>query len=118
MDRGGYQIIDLKDVPLTTEGVKIPGISQKVLENKRKAILLSGINFNGTLLADTFVTAVQLGTEIVMSVYSTVVLNELDTFDIYISDDDTVYLQVKGIKGDVPAGDGKQYFTVKEASNG
>ena len=60
MQKGGYQIIDLLDVPLTTEDVYyIEGIYAKIA-NTRKPILLSGLNFDGKDLRDGFVDVLEV----------------------------------------------------------
>lgn len=55
MRTGGYQIIDLKNVQLTGGvGHIFPGIFDSI-ESTHKAILISGMNVDGTEFHDTFV---------------------------------------------------------------
>ena len=55
MTKGGYQIIDLKDVKLTLgTGVTFKGVYNQI-KGTRKAILVSGLNIAGTEYHDTFV---------------------------------------------------------------
>ena len=55
---GGYQILDLGNVVLSTTAVTIKGIYQTIKNSNNKAILVSGANFNGTKVADTFASAI------------------------------------------------------------
>lgn len=55
MQKGGYQIIDLKNKELTSGvGMTYEGIYDKI-EGTRKAILVSGLNLEGTEYHDSFV---------------------------------------------------------------
>lgn len=55
MLKGGYQIIDLGNKEITTGvGMLIDGIYDKI-EGTRKALLISGLNLDGTEYHDTFV---------------------------------------------------------------
>lgn len=55
MRTGGYQIIDLKNVALTSgEGQVFEGIYEAI-ESTHKAILISGLNVGGTEYHDSFV---------------------------------------------------------------
>lgn len=59
MKRGGYHILDFKDVNITTEsGATIVGIYESIEGSYRKAILVSGITIDGVEYRDTFVDAV------------------------------------------------------------
>ena len=55
---GGYQILDLGNVVLSTKAVTIKGIYKTIKNSNDKAILVSGANFNGTKVADTFASAI------------------------------------------------------------
>lgn len=56
MIRGGYKVVDFKDVNLTVdEGSTISGIYEEVEGSYRKAILVSGVTINGVEYRDTFV---------------------------------------------------------------
>lgn len=60
MVKGGYQILDLKNVELTSgEASSFPG-SYETIEGTRKAILVSGLNIGGTEYHDMFVNFVGL----------------------------------------------------------
>lgn len=63
MSCGGYIIIDFKNTNLTTEGVIIDGIYERLEANHRKAILLSNGVVNGTERADCFAFATVSGTD-------------------------------------------------------
>ena len=55
MKQGGYQIIDLNDVNITTgSSVTIKGI-YNILKEVKKPLLLSGITVNGTKQLDQFI---------------------------------------------------------------
>lgn len=55
---GGYQILDLGNVVLSNTAVTIKGIYKTIIDSNDKAILVSGANFNGTKVADTFASAI------------------------------------------------------------
>lgn len=58
MLRGGYHIVDFKDVNITTaEGATISGIYEEIEGSYRKAILVSGVTIDGVEQRDTFVDA-------------------------------------------------------------
>ena len=92
MKKGGYQVVDLKDYNITSEGVKIKGIYDYITENKRKVILLSGVTIKGVLFSDMFVKVVKAGTDFRLTGYSVLVEDELSTYDFFVEDDDTVTL--------------------------
>lgn len=56
MNKGGYKIIDFKNVKLTVggAGVTIPGIFEAVKNTYRKATLLSGLIIGDTVYPDEF----------------------------------------------------------------
>lgn len=56
MIKGGYRIVDFKDVKLTVGGgaVTIPGIFDAVRNTYRKATLLSGLVIGNTTYPDEF----------------------------------------------------------------
>ena len=55
MNKGGYQILDLKNTNFTLgTGVKVSGAFKTILETK-KPILVSGIVIDGTAYNDTYV---------------------------------------------------------------
>lgn len=70
MKNGGYKIIDLKDVNLSTTPVVIAGIYNRVKDNYRKPILLSGIVIGGVEMADCFVDLHVSSTSYVGAVYN------------------------------------------------
>lgn len=56
MLKGGYKIIDFKDVNITTgTGVTVTGVYEDIEKSHRKAILLSGITIDGVEKPDCFV---------------------------------------------------------------
>ena len=55
---GGYQILDLNGVVLSNTAVKIKDVYKSIKNSNDKAILVSGANFNGTKVADTFASAI------------------------------------------------------------
>lgn len=56
MKRGGYHIVDFKDVNITTaEGATIAGIYEEIEGSYRKAVLVSGVTIDGVEYRDTFV---------------------------------------------------------------
>lgn len=56
MKRGGYHIVDFKDVNITTEnGATIVGIYEEIEGSYRKVILVSGVTIDGVEQRDTFV---------------------------------------------------------------
>lgn len=61
--RGGYKIINFKDVNLTTSPVKIDGIYASIENNYRKALLLSNGVVNGSERADCFAFATVVGSD-------------------------------------------------------
>lgn len=57
MRKGGYKIIDLKDVNLVTDTkVKVNGVYNSIENSYRKPLLISGINLNGVEKNDIFIT--------------------------------------------------------------
>ena len=55
MRNGGYKIINLKDVNLTSTTKKVSGIHDDIENSYRKPLLLSGITINGVEKNDAFV---------------------------------------------------------------
>lgn len=54
--KGGYKIIDFKDINLVTGTAStIAGVYDAIKSNHRKAILISGIVIDGVKMADSFV---------------------------------------------------------------
>lgn len=45
--KGGYQIIDFKDVNITADGSTITGIYESIEGTHRKALLVEGVTFDG-----------------------------------------------------------------------
>lgn len=59
MTKGGYHIVDFKDVNITSDGgATVVGIYESIERSYRKAILASGITIDGVEYRDTFVDAV------------------------------------------------------------
>lgn len=55
MLKGGYQIVDFKDINITTTGVVIVGIYETIEASHRKALLASGITIDGVAYRDTWI---------------------------------------------------------------
>lgn len=56
MKKGGYKIIDFKDINITTgTGVTVIGVYEDIEKSYRKAILLSGITLDGVEKPDCFI---------------------------------------------------------------
>lgn len=56
MLKGGYKIIDFKDINITTgEAVTVVGIYESIEKSHRKAIMLSGITIDNVEKPDCFV---------------------------------------------------------------
>lgn len=56
MLRGGYKIVDFKDVNITSDGgATITGIYEEIEGSYRKAVLVSGVTIDGVEYRDTFV---------------------------------------------------------------
>lgn len=55
MLKGGYQIVDFKDVNITTEGVTIVGIYEQIEGSHRKALLASGLTIDNVEYRDTWI---------------------------------------------------------------
>lgn len=56
MKKGGYKIIDFKDVNITTgEGITVTGIYESIESSHRKAIMLSGVTIDNVEKPDCFV---------------------------------------------------------------
>lgn len=69
MVKGGYQIIDLTNKPLTSGvGMVFDGVYDKV-EGTHKAILVSGLNVGGTEYHDSFVDFTVAGTAFMGTIY-------------------------------------------------
>lgn len=56
MIRGGYHIVDFKDVNITTaDGATIDGIYEEIEGSNRKAVLISGVTIDSVEHRDLFV---------------------------------------------------------------
>lgn len=56
MARGGYQILDMKNIPLRIgQTVKVPGVYETLEGAYRKAVLLANVIIDGTECFDRFV---------------------------------------------------------------
>lgn len=68
--KGGYKIIDFKDINLVTgTGITITGVYDAIKSNYRKAILISGISIDGVKMADSFVELLAVGTKYTGTLY-------------------------------------------------
>lgn len=102
--RGGYKIIDLRDVKLIDKdpttaitGVgKADGVYEAIEGNYRKPLFLSNVNLNGAELADRFVglkaTTITAGGSEAINCYAGVIAQVGAVVDtIYILDDDRIF---------------------------
>lgn len=85
MLKGGYQILDLGGIDISSGTVKIDGIYDKIVNTTGKPFLLSGLNIGNGVLKDRFIT-LDIGEE--FSYFGNI---SNDTV-IYIDGDDTVYV--------------------------
>lgn len=71
MIKGGYKIIDFKDIPLTTggEAITIAGIYGSIGGSYRKPLLLSGLTIDGTERNDVYAPATVSGSNFVFTAY-------------------------------------------------
>lgn len=70
MKRGGYKIIDFKDVNILTEGgATVTGIYEEIEKRHRKAILVSGITIDGIEKPDCFVDCEVSGSNYTFTAY-------------------------------------------------
>lgn len=68
--KGGYKIIDFKDINLVTGTAStIAGVYDAIKSNYRKAILISGIIIDGVKMADSFVELLVVGTNYTGTLY-------------------------------------------------
>lgn len=57
MLRGGYKIVDFKDVNITSDaGGTVVGIFEEIEGSYRKALLVSGVTIDGVEQRDTWIT--------------------------------------------------------------
>lgn len=70
MIKGGYKIIDFKDVNiLTGVGATVPGIYDDIKKSYRKAIMVSGITIDAVEKPDCFVDCEVSGSDYKFSAY-------------------------------------------------
>ena len=70
MIKGGYKIIDFKDVNIVTGvGATVPGIYDDIKKSNRKAIMVSGITIDGVEKPDCFVDCEVSGSDYKFSAY-------------------------------------------------
>lgn len=84
MKKGGYQIIDLKNTPLTSGSgaMVIDGIYSSI-ESTNKAILFSGIVIDGVEYNDTFVELTEDGSNYVGTMYGkTITIQDNDVVSV------------------------------------
>lgn len=99
---GGYQILDLGGVRLYDfVGVTIKGAYETIRKSNNKAILVSGANFDGTIVADTFASAIPGENK-----YTFVVCG----YQFEIASDDTVKIVSYNGGGVIPTIDGYNKF--------
>lgn len=85
--KGGYKIIDFKDINLVTGiGIRIDGVYNAIKSNYRKAILISGISIDGVKMADSFVELLVEGTKYTGTLYGkTLTITNTDSVTIKTS---------------------------------
>ena len=70
MIKGGYKIINFKDVNiLTSGGATVPGIYDDIKKSNRKAIMVSGVTIDGVKNPDCFVDCEVSGSDYKFSAY-------------------------------------------------
>ena len=70
MIKGGYKIIDFKDVNiLTSKGATVPRIYDDIKKSYRKAIMVSGITIDGVEKPDCFVDCEVSGSDYKFAAY-------------------------------------------------
>lgn len=80
--KGGYKIINFKNIPLNNESkTVIKGIYESIENSYRKPLLFSGVNIGGIIYPDMFIQA------IITSARYEVVMNNVK---LYITSDDGV----------------------------
>lgn len=80
MIKGGYKIIDLQDVSISTEAVTIDGIYEAIENSYSKPLLLSGIVLDNVEKNDTYVTVTVSDTNYVITVYGyTITITNTDS---------------------------------------
>lgn len=107
--QGGYRIINFNDISLSSTSTRIADVYNELNKNYRKAILLSGLNINGTKINDVFVDVIKLNNQFVISIYNILVNNILTNYKVTVDSSDNVTLtiaqsNVKGDKGDPGTG--------------
>ena len=87
----GYQVIDLQDIELNSipENTKIKGIFNKLKNNNRKPLYITGINRQNYLCGDTYASSYYMFTSDKYLIY----FQAMDTTIIlWVESDDTIYL--------------------------
>ena len=70
MIKGGYKIINFKDVNIITgDGATVPGIYDGIKKSNRKVIMVSGITLDGVEKPDCFVDCEVSGSDYKFSAY-------------------------------------------------
>ena len=85
MIKGGYKIIDFKDVPFETGGaaMMIEGIYDTVEASYRKPLLLSGLNIDGIERNDVYATPTLSGSNYVFTAYGkTITITDTDAVSV------------------------------------
>ena len=68
MTRGGYRIVDLKNISLNGTLKDVPGVFASI-DQKHKARLLTNINIGGVQYHDTFIDPVYSSSKYTFTVY-------------------------------------------------
>lgn len=85
MIKGGYKIIDFKDVPFETGGSakKIDGIYDSLIGSYRKPLLISGLNIDGIECNDVYATLTFSGANYVFTAYGkTITITDADAVSV------------------------------------
>lgn len=85
MIKGGYKIIDFKDVPFETGGdtMTIEGIYDNVKASYRKPLLLSGLNIDSIEHNDVYATPTLSGSNYVFTIYGkTITITNTDVVSV------------------------------------
>ena len=111
---GGYKIIDLKDVNITTTAQIIPGIYNRIKET-RKVLLFTGLTIKETALSDQFCGITPGDGIYYIHVSTNLALGTITDVTITINDDDEIKLVEN--ESTIPELDGlHDFYTVTEES--
>lgn len=105
MRKGGYTIIDLQNVAITTggKGVTIKGVFDRIEGNYNKRLVLSGLNLDGTEYDDMEIV-VNVVSDDFQAIINTIVGDgKVDFYVLNVTDEDLVTVEKTTIySGDEP----------------